>query len=145
MRLIYKLAVEPIILYGASIWGKLIRFGKTVRLLRSFQRLAGLCITGGLRTSSTVAVLRVAGLEPLDDLIRRRASKFYIGVCGQPPLCTIAGLEGHLWLHDSYPGHDSTLQWLAVTAGLCGFRTSSCLAIPSPLQIPSGKIGRAHV
>lgn len=100
----YKGVIERIILYGASIWG-LSPSSCIRRILLSIQRRFALYVTGCYRTTSTDAVLILAGLEPLDLVVEREAASARI-----LRLQTSTIVFGKRWDHRSFENKIS--KWL---------------------------------
>ena len=59
-------SVEPILLYGCSVWSPILSGKKGVGLLRSFQRLFTSSITKVSRTTPTESLLVLSNSIPLD-------------------------------------------------------------------------------
>ena len=100
IKTIYERAVQPMMNYGAIVWGKAINFGVNILKLRRPQRLAALMITGGLRTSPTNALLVLSGIQPiehqLDELVAMQFSKLYASQRLRATLEPDMALDEHL-------------------------------------------------
>ena len=70
---LYKTAITPIVTYAALVWWtKTNKVGAQTKLER-LQRLACLCVTGGMATTPTAAMEALIGFPPLHILVRREA------------------------------------------------------------------------
>nr|CAH0102215.1 unnamed protein product [Daphnia galeata] len=65
-RYLYNTSVEPILLYGCSVWSPILSGKKGVGLLRSFQRLFTSSITKAFKTPSTESLLVLSNSIPID-------------------------------------------------------------------------------
>ena len=74
MKTIFEMAIEPILLYGASIWIEALEKVKNKTILSRIQRLAALKVTRCLKTTSTDALLVIAGMIPLQLKATERAT-----------------------------------------------------------------------
>jgi ribonuclease HI len=111
-KFIYKRVIEPILLYGSPVWSKALDKSRNITLLRRVQRLAALIITGTLKTSSTDALLILAGLTPIDLLARERSTLQFIRWTEQKKISEILHMKYHLTVHNSHLVHDSSLQFM---------------------------------
>lgn len=69
LSLIYKAAIEPIVLYCSPIWAE--KLNKTkIKKFRKMQRLIAMRITKAYRTISYESVIVIAGLIPIDIKIK---------------------------------------------------------------------------
>ena len=55
-KFLYERAILPIVQYGAIVWGPVLQYRYAEKDLQKVQRLAGLSITGALRTTSNEAL-----------------------------------------------------------------------------------------
>ena len=108
---IYLTAILPILMYASPIWGKILKFKKAVTIIGRVHRLAAQSITGGLRTSSNEALLVVSGLTPIELMIEKRTAKFFFDIITQNNLANDLNIHENLDVHNSFPGHDTVLQW----------------------------------
>ena len=77
-KFLYERAILPIVQYGAIVWGPVLQYRYAEKDLQKVQRLAGLSITGALRTTSNEALNILAGLIPLHYALKERiAVQFY--------------------------------------------------------------------
>jgi hypothetical protein len=63
---LYYTSVEPILLYGCSVWAPTLSTKKGIKLLRSFQRLFAASVTKAFQTSSIESLLVLSNSLPLD-------------------------------------------------------------------------------
>lgn len=70
---IYRAIVEPIITYGSSIWGTVLRFKKAKTWLKTIQRRFAIKATKAFSTASANATIALAGFTPLHLRIREIA------------------------------------------------------------------------
>ena len=119
---IFKMAILPMILYGSPIWGRVTKLKTHVKKLRRVQRLAAISITGALRTSSTEALLVLAGLEPIESTIAIRGANLYVKAHLRADIREDLQLAKHLAIHDSLPYHDTALQWADAEARKIGWK-----------------------
>lgn len=70
VRLIYQRVIEPIITYGAGIWGQAVSKKYVKKALLSMQRGFAIKAIRGFRTVSTTAAIALAQFMPLDLKIR---------------------------------------------------------------------------
>jgi ribonuclease HI len=81
MHWLYTMVIRPIILYGAVVWwGRTDTCDAQARLGR-VQRLACLCMTGAMSTTSTAALEVITGLVPLDVQVKAEAMKTCHRLC----------------------------------------------------------------
>ncbi|CAM9524471.1 unnamed protein product, partial [Heterosigma akashiwo] len=66
VTLLWKGAVEPILLNGVVVWAAALKRKGVVKALRGAQRMAALAKTRCFKTTSTEAVLALAGMPPID-------------------------------------------------------------------------------
>jgi ribonuclease HI len=77
LKLIYISAIEPIILYCASIWAE--KLNKTqIKILRRVQRLIAMRIIKAYRTISYESAILIAGLTPIEMKIKEYVDLFNI-------------------------------------------------------------------
>ena len=67
---LYASIVRPAITYASLVWWPSCKTARAKQLLSSVQRLAGLGITGAMRTTHTNAMEVLFGLPPLDLLVQ---------------------------------------------------------------------------
>jgi hypothetical protein len=80
LRYLYQAAVEPIVLYGCSLWAPFLSTKKGVKSVRSFQRVFSIARTRAFKTTSTDALLVLSNLTPLDLTVLRTAyNRFMTG------------------------------------------------------------------
>ena len=72
---IYKAIILPRILHGALVWWHKARLKTNKRELDKVQRLAMLMVTGAMRSTPTMALETMLGLNPLDLEIKKRATE----------------------------------------------------------------------
>lgn len=70
---IYTTVVLPILLYGSLVWWESVKKKYIVKRLNSFQRSAGMAITGAFKTTPADALEVLLNILPLDLQIRRAA------------------------------------------------------------------------
>jgi ribonuclease HI len=109
---IYKRVIEPILLYGCSVWSKSLDKAEIVALLRRAQRLAALAMTGALKTTSTDTLFVLSGLEPIDFLAKERCALHFIKLTQQEYLLKMLEVQNHLLTHEATHSHDSSLQFM---------------------------------
>ena len=73
LRILYKSVFESIVCYAAPVWFPLLSVKRHANYLRSAQRSALLVVTHAYRTSPTLALPVIAGVLPIDLLVRQRA------------------------------------------------------------------------
>lgn len=66
LRQLYTLVVEPILLYGCSVWASFIKTKSGVKRLRSFQRFVNRLITRSLGTAPTDSLLIISNTLPIE-------------------------------------------------------------------------------
>ncbi|CAN0138584.1 unnamed protein product, partial [Heterosigma akashiwo] len=66
VKILWKGAVEPILLNGVGVWAAALKRKGVVKALRGAQRMAALAKTRCFKTTSTEAVLALAGMPPID-------------------------------------------------------------------------------
>ncbi|XP_023214175.1 uncharacterized protein LOC111617072 [Centruroides sculpturatus] len=71
-RLLYISVIEPILLYGAEVWGPSITKVHLKRKLSSAQRLALILCTKAYKTAPTDALLAIAKVIPIDLVIKEK-------------------------------------------------------------------------
>lgn len=67
---IYKGAIEPILTYGAPVWGAALKRQKNLKKLQRIQRLINIKITKAYRTISYDASCVIAAIQPIDITIQ---------------------------------------------------------------------------
>ena len=67
-------AVMSIVLYGAPVWGGVLRHGKYRKMLQGIQRKLALRISSAYRTVSLEAAQVITGMIPVDILVRERTA-----------------------------------------------------------------------
>jgi ribonuclease HI len=115
-KFIYKRAIEPILLYGSPVWSKALDKSGLCTLLRRTQRLAALTITGILKTTSTDALLILAGLTPVDLLAKERSALQFIKWTEHKKTSELLNIKHNLILHNKHSTHDSSLQFMQRSA-----------------------------
>lgn len=85
INLLYRQVVEPTVLYGAEIWGKVAEMKTYQAQLASFQRLFALKAIKAYRTVSTNAALALAQFPPIHLKISEMMSLFRVKVAGTGP------------------------------------------------------------
>jgi Reverse transcriptase (RNA-dependent DNA polymerase)/Endonuclease-reverse transcriptase len=75
-RRVYVEVVHSVLLYGAPIWGPRLKSEGYLNILRRVQRRAVLRMVAAYRTVSTEALLVVAGVPPLSELVGKRRRAF---------------------------------------------------------------------
>ena len=75
MYWIYTTIIRPIILYGSFIWNHICDLKYVQQMLKKFQRLACLAITGAWKSTPTDALEAMLNLPPLHILIKSEAIK----------------------------------------------------------------------
>lgn len=78
LHIIYRGAVEPMILYCASSWEKCLKLKWSQQKLLQIQRGFVLCITRAYRTISTHGALVLAGIEPLFLTAQYRSTLYHL-------------------------------------------------------------------
>lgn len=78
-RKLIMTAVTSRLLYGAPIWGDILKYKKYVNIIESTNRLMAIRITAAYRTVSLVAILALAQLPPLELKIREKQKIFKHG------------------------------------------------------------------
>jgi hypothetical protein len=73
LRYLYLSAVEPIVLYGWSLWNPFLATIKGVKCVRSFQRVFAIARTKSFTTTSTDALLVLANVDPIDFTVMKTA------------------------------------------------------------------------
>lgn len=66
LRHLYSLVVEPILLYGCSVWASFIKTKSGIKRLRSFQRFVNRLITRSLCTAPTDSLLILSNTIPIE-------------------------------------------------------------------------------
>lgn len=75
MLWMYNIMVKPIITYGAIVWSERMKYLKAQKDLGSIQRLACLCITGGMRSCPTAGMEALLDLIPIHMVLEQRAEE----------------------------------------------------------------------
>ena len=75
MKSLYTTCIQPILTYGCMVWASATTKATYINLLRRAQRIAALSITGCLRTTSTDAVLVLAGIIPIEITLQELAAR----------------------------------------------------------------------
>ena len=71
-RFLYLSAIQPILLYGAIVWGNALSVKANLKLYTQTERVALISITGALRTSPTNALYVLAGILPIQFIVKER-------------------------------------------------------------------------
>lgn len=79
-KFIYERAILPIITYASSVWGQATETKYILKQLQKVHRLAALGITGCFRTTSTVALLALSRLQPIENIIQERIGITYFSI-----------------------------------------------------------------
>lgn len=66
MRFLYSSTVEPIFVYGCSVWASVLRTKAGVKKIRSFQRIICRVITRSFKTVPTESLILLSNLLSLD-------------------------------------------------------------------------------
>jgi hypothetical protein len=66
LRFLIAAAVDPIVLYGCSVWASFLNTKCGVRKLRAFQRSISISITKSFKSAPTDALLVIANIIPID-------------------------------------------------------------------------------
>ncbi len=61
VKRLWKGALEPVMLNGVAVWGKVLERKTVVKQLRSVQRKAALAMTGCFKTTKVEVALALAG------------------------------------------------------------------------------------
>nr|XP_022906252.1 uncharacterized protein LOC111418053 [Onthophagus taurus] len=72
-RRLIATVVQSVILYAAPAWEDALKYKRYVKILRSIERKASICVTSAYRTASTNAVGVLAGYPPYGLLAWERA------------------------------------------------------------------------
>jgi ribonuclease HI len=78
LKIIYKGAIEPIVLYCSSVWVEAVKRKRIVKSLLRVQRLIAIRIVKAFRTVSTEAAIILAGIIPLNLRVEETADLFKI-------------------------------------------------------------------
>jgi ribonuclease HI len=70
---LYTTVVRPIITYGCLVWWPKVEQAQAKLKLNSVQRLACICITGAIKSTSTTAMETLLNMPPLDIFIKGEA------------------------------------------------------------------------
>jgi ribonuclease HI len=132
MHWLYTMVVRPIILYGAVVWWGRTDTGDAQARLGRVQRLACLCITGAMSTTSTAALEVVTGLVPLDIKVKSEAMK----TCHR--LCRL----GLWWSKGHEVGHRRIRKLTMDVDPILRMRTDNCLPLYSFGNRVSAKISQ---
>jgi ribonuclease HI len=108
-KFLYERAILPIITYGAIVWGQAIERKYNLKLLESLNRLAGLGMTNCLRTTSTDALLVIAGLQPIEFKIYECVAGAFFNIKSSPDLQRRLELEETTENHLKTATHSSPL------------------------------------
>ena len=71
-RFLYLNAIQPILLYGALVWGNCLLTKSAMKSFQKVERAALLMITCALRTSPTNALYLLAGIIPIKYVLRSK-------------------------------------------------------------------------
>jgi hypothetical protein len=63
---LYETVVEPVLLYGCSIWNSALWKKSVIKKLRSFQRSVALIATRALKTAPRLSLLIFSNLRPIE-------------------------------------------------------------------------------
>ena len=102
LHTIYTGAIEPILTYGAPVWGKAIENHKNRTKLQRIQRLINIKLTKAYRTISYDASCIIAGIQPIDITIDEKV-KLYETIHGEREYD--APLEPENWAHPTEVVH----------------------------------------
>ena len=93
LKILYQSVIEPIMLYCGLVWIEVCKSSKLISKLQKCQRLIGILISGCYKTASTHMILGLAGITPVDILLRYNAVKRFHALKQLPffysslPLC----------------------------------------------------------
>ena len=102
LKTLYTGGVQPLLLYGAPVWAKILEKTSHRKKLTRVQRLINVKIAKAYRTVSNEALCIITGLQPIDIKIKDTA-EFYEIVRGKRH-------KNLLIDHDKPPNNGSTLQ-----------------------------------
>ncbi len=71
LKFLFNSAVEPILLYGCSVWAPFLATKKGVKQLRSFQRIITLPLISAFKTVSSEGCLIISNILPIDLRVRK--------------------------------------------------------------------------
>jgi hypothetical protein len=83
-KFLYERAIIPMITYGCIVWGLALERKYNQKICGSLNRLAALGMTNCLRTTSTEALLIIAGLQPLEHRVLENVSGAVFKINGSP-------------------------------------------------------------
>ena len=88
VTIIYRQVIEPIITYGAEVWGDAVKYQCVIRRLRTFQRTFAIRAIRGFHTVSAVSASALSQFMPLHLKIKEIQSIETVkrtGVCPTIP------------------------------------------------------------
>jgi ribonuclease HI len=94
---LYTSTIEPMLLYGCSIWCPVIVQVRAAAILRSTQRQIALMMLRAFKSTSTEACLVLSGLLPIDLRIAEVAACRFVAI--RSPF----SLRAAKFIHDSFP------------------------------------------
>lgn len=77
LKFLFHSAVEPILLYGCSVWAPFLATKKGVKQLRSFQRIITLPLINAFKTVSSEGCLIISNTLPIDLRVREITYRRY--------------------------------------------------------------------
>ncbi len=96
---LYETVVEPIVLYGSSVWISGLHRKICHSKLRSFQRSITLLVTRAFKSAPTLSLLALSNLRPVDNRALERAA---ISMLSPPFVCCFSDSSRKL-VHKNIP------------------------------------------
>ena len=85
IRTVYQAVVEPTVVYCCSVWSAAVDHTPSRIHLRRIQRAFGLYISRAFSSTSTEAVLNLAGFLPVDLRIKELSARRYLAMANAAP------------------------------------------------------------
>ena len=105
----YEMAIQPVLLYGALVWGSVLQHRCNQIVLEKVQRQAMLALTGALRTSSNSALFLVSGLAPIQLKVQERMMTHYGRIMSTPEIKERVGMDRTV---EERRVHQTSIEWI---------------------------------
>ena len=135
-RYLYLNAIQPILLYGAIVWGNALSTKSNRKLYTQTERVALISITGAFRTSPTNALYVLAGILPIEFVVKERLA---IGIQNSIVHTTLDKRMNidHVWYeHLQNTTHYSTLEYGMDELRDAGFQITNVKQNKCPTVVP---------
>ena len=124
-RFLYRNAILPILLYGATVWGNALSTKANLKLYTQTERIALLMITGAFRTSPTNALYVLSGILPIQFVVKERLALGVHNSKMHNALDKRLNID-HVWVkHLDSTTHYSTLEYCMDELRDAGFQTNN--------------------